>query len=355
MPHLRAATHRKLPQFSPQFEQELDNASFPLTLWRALASHGWLKDFHTQAQSRPDYLQIAEAAMTLTRTFASPGLTSCWLGQLLKLDFLKRLVHNSSNCVEQLESGSTLCALAISEPGVGAHPKHLTCTAEPSQNGYVLSGRKAYVSQAPHAHWFIVLAVSAESAGKKQFSAFLVPRSQQGLTLSSPEQGRVLRPHSHCDLTLERCQLPASALIGTPGQAFEEISQPMRSLEDVLMLAPIASAIRLQLELLAGLAEEKISTEDLTPAFCLSEAVHELGLLSARRLGQNATPPDLSALVIGARALIKQSQSLIAPWMSRHPKIATLGKDITLLASIGQSATRKRATRQAKILAVTGG
>jgi len=354
MSDFRGATHKKLPRLSPELQLELSNASFPLTLWRTLADYGWLKGFREQAQACPDYFQIAEAAMILTRTYASPGLTMCWLGQLLKLDILRRHGTGVDAFVEAIESGKTLCALAISEPDVGAQPKYLTCKAEPRDHGFILTGKKAYVSQAPHADWFIVLAVSGEIAGRKQFSAFLVPRSQQGLTLTTPEQSRVLSPHSHCDIIFEKCQLPGAALIGTPGRAFEDISQPMRSLEDVLMLAPIAAAIRLQLELLAGLAKGRIPIDELTPAFCLSETVTELGLLGARRLGQNTTPPDLSTLVIGARALIEQSQSLIAPWVSLHPKIEALGKDIQLLSSIGQSATKNRAAKYAQALAAAG-
>lgn len=355
MPRIRTATARMLPELSPPLERELTESNFPLTLWRELAALGWLKGFETPNQLCPDYGQIAQAAMTLTRAYASPGLTMSWLGQLLKLDILKRYGNNTLNCIEEIEPGQTLCALAISEPNAGAHPKHLTCRAESTGDGIVLTGKKAYVSQGPHADWFIVLAISDEVADRKQFSAFIVPRSQRGLTLATPERGQGLASHSHCGITFERCELPAAALIGTPGRAFEEISQPMRSLEDVLMLAPITAAIRLQLELLAGIPEGKIPTEELTPAFCLSETVSELGLLSARRLGQNAIPPDLSALVIGARALIEQSQSLIAPWMSLHPKLETLGRDIRLLTSIGQSATYKRAARLARALAPTGG
>lgn len=351
MPQFYAATARTLPEFSSELKQELADARFPLTLWQALATHGWLQGFETPARPGPDYAQIAQAAMTLTRAYSSPGLTMSWLGQLLKLDILKRYGSNTHHCVDEVESGKTLCALAISEPGAGAHPKHLSCKAESVDGGFILTGKKAYVSHGANANWFIVLAISDEIAGRKQFSAFLLHKSQPGLTLGTPEQGQALAPHSHCGITFEHCELPASALIGTPGRAFEEISRPMRSLEDVLMLAPIATAIGLQLELLAGLPAGKIPTEELTAAFCLSETIGELGLLSARRLGQNATLPDLSALVIGARALIEQSQSLIAPWMSLHPKLKTLGKDIQLLASIGQSATKKRAAKLAQTLA----
>jgi acyl-CoA dehydrogenase len=61
--------------------------------------------------------------------------------------------------------------VAISEPGVGGHPKHLQTYARPSGNAFLLSGRKTFLTNGPIADAFIVLAVTGREGGKNRYSA----------------------------------------------------------------------------------------------------------------------------------------------------------------------------------------
>ncbi len=67
-------------------------------------------------------------------------------------------------------------AVGISEPKVGAHPKLLTTRAEATEGGFRITGQKAWVSNGPSADAIIVFAITAEEAGRKRYSAFIVPR-----------------------------------------------------------------------------------------------------------------------------------------------------------------------------------
>ncbi len=322
-----------------------------MKLWKQLANKGLLTRYSTDQTT---YQDIAATGLALTRLWGHPGLTMTWLGQLLKLGFLKRQFKPPKQCINAILSGDVLCSLAISEPGTGAHPKHLSCTAKSQGDNYVLNGEKAYVSHGPYADWFIVLAITDTVADRKLFSAFLIHKTQSGLTLGPAEQSTRLAPSSHCSITFDQCQIPKQALIGTPGSAFEEISKPMRTLEDVLMLAPIAGAMQVQLELLVNcgknglnldVANEKapaIDADLLGHCFCLTESVAELGLLSAHKLDQSAEPPDLTSLIIGARALISDVQAKLEPLLHFHPRLETLFNDIQLLSTIAQGATQVR-------------
>ena len=312
---------------------------FPMSLWKDMASHGLLKKYSSDETA---YRDIAAAGLALTRLCAYPGLTMTWLGQLLKVRFLKRYADHAKDCISTILSGDSLCAMAISEPQAGAHPKYLTCTAEQKDGYFVINGEKAYVSHGPYADWFIVLAITSVVAGKKQFSAFLIHKTQAGLSLGPGEQSTRLAPSSHCNITFNQCRVANKALIGTPGQAFEEISKPMRTLEDVLMLAPIAGAIQVQLGLLAGYGQDEIDLDILGRCLCLADSAAELGLLSAQKLDQHSELPDLTTLIIGTRALIDEVQTHLAPWLSLQPRLEALFNDIQLLSSIGQSATQVR-------------
>lgn len=73
--------------------------------------------------------------------------------------------------------GVTRSAMAISEPGAGSDPGALSTTAERNGDGWVLNGRKIWISHASEADWTIVMALTDRSKGKRGgISAFIVER-----------------------------------------------------------------------------------------------------------------------------------------------------------------------------------
>lgn len=336
---------------------EVTTTPFPFELWQTMAQRRLLCNFATRqsvddeasgathdkrSYGQPTYEDIAAAGYTLTRRCGHAGLTMTWIGQLLKAGFLQRYGQQATNCVDAILSGESLCAMAISEPGVGAHPKHLTCTAERRGGNFVLNGTKAYVSNGPNADWFIVLAITDISDERKHFSAFLVSKLQPGLDIGQPEPGSALMPSTHCDIVFSDCVIADNALIGTAGKAFEEISKPMRTLEDVLMLAPIAGAMQVQLDLIVKHHGKDFELDLLGHCLCLTESAAELGILAAGMLDRATEMPDLTPFIISTRALIQQVQTNLQCWRQVHPRLETLFDDIQVLTSIGQSATQLR-------------
>ena len=77
----------------------------------------------------------------------------------------------------RIAAGEVCTAISISEPGAGAHPKHLQTTAEPDGTGLVIRGRKAWVTNGPVADLFLVLAVVAIEDGRKRYGLFMVPKT----------------------------------------------------------------------------------------------------------------------------------------------------------------------------------
>ena len=125
-------------------------------------------------------------------------------------------------------------AVSISEPGVGAHPKWLTTRADPFGAGWRITGEKAWTSNGPIADVLIVLAITSEDAGRKRYSMFLVPRDTPGLTLKDMPGFHALRPSRHCQVVLDGCELPADALLGPAGRAYDHMALPFRDVEDAV-------------------------------------------------------------------------------------------------------------------------
>jgi acyl-CoA dehydrogenase len=151
---------------------------------------------------------------------------------------------------------SKLPAVAISEPRVGAHPKLLTTRAEPDENGYRIVGEKAWVTNGPLADVFIVLAITSIEAGRKRYSALLVPRDTPGLAIDEAPHYRALAPSRHCGLTLDGCRVPHSALLGVAGTAYETMALPFRDVEDAVGTFGLLGAFRFIVRRLADGAED---------------------------------------------------------------------------------------------------
>ena len=135
-------------------------------------------------------------------------------------------------------------AVSISEPNVGAHPKHLTTRAVHDGTMWRITGEKAWTSNGPIADVLIVLAITSETEGRKQYSMFLVPRDTPGLTLKDMPGFHALRPSRHCQVVLDDCAVPGSALLGPPGRAYDHMALPFRDVEDVVGTFGVLGAFR---------------------------------------------------------------------------------------------------------------
>ena len=147
---------------------------------------------------------------------------------------------------------SELAAVAISEPRVGAHPKLLTTRADDAPGGYSITGEKAWVTNGPLAAVFIVFGITSVEAGRKRYTAFLVPRDTPGLSIDEAPEYRALAPSRHCGLRLEACPVPRSAVLGPKDTAYETMAAPFRDVEDAVGLFGLQGAFRFLLRRLAA-------------------------------------------------------------------------------------------------------
>src|SRR5690606_41071452 len=83
---------------------------------------------------------------------------------------------------------------------------------------YVLSGEKTWISNGGIADLYCVFARTGEAPGAKGISAFVVPADTPGLTIA--ERIEVVAPHPLARLVFDDVRVPASALIGRPGEGF---------------------------------------------------------------------------------------------------------------------------------------
>lgn len=122
--------------------------------------------------------------------------------------------------LEPLVRGEMRSAFFMTEPsaegGAGSDPSMMKTTAVQDGNHWVINGRKTYITGASGARVGIVMAKSAEGA-----TMFLVPLPEPAIRID-----RLLdtidssMPGGHAEITIDNLRVPASAILGNPGEGF---------------------------------------------------------------------------------------------------------------------------------------
>ncbi|RKE37810.1 acyl-CoA dehydrogenase [Paraburkholderia sp. BL23I1N1] len=125
-------------------------------------------------------------------------------------------------CLPRLASGELTGAFALTEAEAGSDATALRTTARRDGDHYVLDGSKCFITNAPIADLFTVMArTDSATPGAGGISAFLVERGMPGLSTSAPyeKMGQAGSPVG--DLVFNACRVPAANLIGgVEGQGF---------------------------------------------------------------------------------------------------------------------------------------
>jgi acyl-CoA dehydrogenase len=115
----------------------------------------------------------------------------------------------------RMATGELTGCLALTEPEAGSEATNVHTTAVRVGDHYVLNGTKRFITNAPIADLFTVVARTAEGTkGSAGLSAFIVERSMPGLRTGDPyrKMGQAGSPVS--DVLFEDCRVPAANLIG---------------------------------------------------------------------------------------------------------------------------------------------
>ncbi len=123
----------------------------------------------------------------------------------------------------KLATGEMIGSFALTEPDAGSDAASLRTTARMDGNEYVLNGTKRYITNAPFADIFTVMArTDTSTPGAKGISAFLVDADSPGISLGTPYRKMGQQGAPVCDVIFEDCRIPADSLIGgVEGQGFK--------------------------------------------------------------------------------------------------------------------------------------
>lgn len=115
--------------------------------------------------------------------------------------------------------GEAISAFALTEPQSGSDVANSTMTATRDGDHYILNGEKTWISNGGIADVYTLFARTGEAPGARGLSAFILPAGLPGFEIA--ERLETIAPHPLATLRFTDCRLPATALLGQPGQGFK--------------------------------------------------------------------------------------------------------------------------------------
>ena len=116
----------------------------------------------------------------------------------------------------EMLSGNMVGAYSLSEPQAGSDAAALACKATAVDDGYRVTGSKAWITHGGIADFYTLFARTGE--GSQGISCFLVPKDTDGLSFGRPEEKMGLHAVPTTAAHYDNVQLPAERRIGAEGQ-----------------------------------------------------------------------------------------------------------------------------------------
>jgi alkylation response protein AidB-like acyl-CoA dehydrogenase len=176
--------------------------------------------------SGADTILYAMAVEEVSRACASTGIT---LAAHVSLGttpiFLFGTDEQKRKYLPSLCSGEKLAAFGLTEPEAGSDAGGTKTRAVKDADGYVVNGRKIYITNGSVAGTVVFTAVTTPGTGVKGISAFIVEKGMPGFTPGTREKKLGHRASDTTELIFENLRLPKSQLLdpsGREGQGFKQ-------------------------------------------------------------------------------------------------------------------------------------
>ena len=120
----------------------------------------------------------------------------------------------------RMATGEWVGCFALTEAEAGSDPAAMRTSAVKKGDRYVLNGEKIYITNAPVASVFTVMAVTDKSKGVKGISAFILERGFKGLSVGRNELKMGMHGCTTAPVAFQDCEVPAENLLGAEGMGY---------------------------------------------------------------------------------------------------------------------------------------
>ncbi len=241
---------------TPEYVRRCDeDQRYPQEAMDRLAEAGWAELATATGPERVTDLAVVEMALAHHSLAVAQAYYSLWV---LGADMIARQGSEGqrSEWLPRLAAGKAKIAFSLTEPGSGSDAAALKTAAREDGDDFVVDGQKVFTTGAGVADVIIVVARTDPAADRHAgLSMLLLDPGLPGVRLNRLSK-LGLRPLDLCEVFLADVRVPASALLGSRGEAWAALGGGL-ALERTLLAAICVGALEQVLEVARAHARER--------------------------------------------------------------------------------------------------
>ncbi|MFJ5265861.1 acyl-CoA dehydrogenase [Streptomyces sp. NPDC088387] len=216
---VRSLAEAKIAPFAAVVDEE---ARFPQEALDALTAND-LHAVHVPEEyggAGADALATVIVIEEVARACASSSL----IPAVNKLGSLPVILSGSEDLKKRylgpLAKGDAMFSYCLSEPDAGSDAAGMKTKAVRDGDHYVLNGVKRWITNAGVSEYYTVMAVTDPEKRSKGISAFVVEKSDDGVSFGAPEKKLGIKGSPTREVYLDNVRIPADRMIGAEGTGF---------------------------------------------------------------------------------------------------------------------------------------
>ncbi len=203
-----------------------ERGEFPQDLFQRCAENGYLGLRYPEGVGGmgADFLSFCLMAEELARgSLSLAAIVS--MQALMGTDFIFRFGtdEHRERLLAPAIKGEKIGTIAMTEPDFGSDLGGITTHAEPCDEGWLIRGRKTWITSATRADFFTVAAKTDPEGGFKGIDLFLVERSMPGVKVGRRIDKLGVRASETSEVILDDVRVPAENLLGERGTGFQNL------------------------------------------------------------------------------------------------------------------------------------
>ena len=196
---------------------------FPIDVFKKLGSLGMLgvlvpEHYGGSGLSYNDYVVVVSE---IAKTCGSIGLSvaahnSLCIGHILKFGTESQKIK----WLPKLCSGEHIGAWALTETGTGSDALGMNTTAIKKGSKWIINGTKNWITHGISSNIVVVLARTGEKGDSHGISAFIIDKSNPGVSHGKKENKLGMRASETAEVIFQNCEVSQDNLLGSEGDGF---------------------------------------------------------------------------------------------------------------------------------------
>jgi alkylation response protein AidB-like acyl-CoA dehydrogenase len=209
-------------EIAPHAAEADEKEAYPRASFDAYRDSGFVRSIYPAQYGGDDGDTLTYALLVeeIARVCASSSLFAL----ISRLGITALLLHGSEELkaryVPRIASGEWQASYCLSEPNAGSDVAAMSTRAVRDGDHYVLTGRKAWITNAGVSDLYTVFAKTDPAAGHRGISAFVVESGFTGFSVGKLEHKLGVRGSPTGEILLDDVPVPAANLIGEEGRGF---------------------------------------------------------------------------------------------------------------------------------------